>query len=68
MSAIISFSCNCALVSLNSSVLKFLFKEGSLSKSVDITTLQRKLSSWSEGKGGLSSRKTLKINKGEATR
>jgi hypothetical protein len=68
VNAIISFSCNCALVSLNSSVLKFLFGKGSLSKTVDIATLQRKLFSWSEGKGGLSSRKTLKINTGEATR
>jgi hypothetical protein len=68
MNAIISFSCNCALLSVNSSVLKLLFGEGSLSRSVNIATLQRKLSSWSEVKGDLSSRKTLKINTGEAAR
>jgi hypothetical protein len=65
MKAIISFTCNCALVSLISS---FLFGEGILSKSFGITTLERKFSNWSEGKGDLSSRKTLKINTGEATR
>jgi len=68
MKAIISFTCNCALVSLISYILKFLFREGSLSNSVGIATLERKFSSWSECKGDLSSKKTLKINTGEATR
>jgi len=68
MNAFTSFSCNGALVSLNSSLLKFVFGERILEKSVDIATLQRKLSSWSEGEGELSSTKTLKINTGEATR